>query len=521
MAALKTLILRLLGRWTTPKFALAVSKLGKLPDERFDPAPWVIYPQAHSGDELAPALQHWSSQGVHLVLAVRGPESDHTPIPDTTTVRWYSPPHGAPEHAVLQFMADQVARWSGTWVIPAAAHQRWFAPATTIAEHLESSPAQSEAARVYDVHSSAEASYLDKTRRKQLVCAFRTNTATVVGPNAEWVRSAQPGPTSNELRILQLGTEPPRGRTIAIDWPHWRSWDPADQVGTDVVSGSNVPGAGAHQRSHQGPWGALRTPVIMAPEWMGFGNLLYLLNIAHNRDDGTKVLLTPALDRWIDTFPELGELALRPADVSWRHHRENPMKRTYGAFGQDFTSGQLTDFVRRRLVPSMVLDRLADPELMVINIRRGDYYSEPDFQECYGFDQVAYGRTAMTGRDYEGSQLKIVSDEVAWCRSRLGWLEEIAPVSFADPTAGPQADFRAVASAHHLIITNSTFSYWAAHVSNVWHLDMTGVDNKSQVIAPWFFSRAEALGHAYQVDPEWTIVKDIPGGWNGSIGEPA
>lgn len=58
-------------------------------------------------------------------------------------------------------------------------------------------------------------------------------------------------------------------------------------------------------------------------------------------------------------------------------------------------------------------------------------------------------------------------------------------------------------------MTNSTFSYWCAYISNVLHRD-----NYAEVYAPWFHARTIDGGRAYQLDPRWSVITDIPGGWD-------
>lgn len=104
--------------------------------------------------------------------------------------------------------------------------------------------------------------------------------------------------------------------------------------------------------------------------------------------------------------------------------------------------------------------------------------------------------------------IHVVSDGIDWCHARLGWLADYAPLTFADGET-PMQNLVTVATARRLVLTNSTFSYWGAYISNVLHRD-----NHAHVHAPWFHARTIADGRAYQLDPRWTIIENIPGGWD-------
>ncbi len=100
----------------------------------------------------------------------------------------------------------------------------------------------------------------------------------------------------------------------------------------------------------------------------------------------------------------------------------------------------------------------------------------------------------------------MVSDGLDWCREHLGWLDDrVEEVSYADG-ATPQRDLMEVASSARLVITNSTFSYWAAYISNATH------GTYAQTWAPRFFWRSGRP--TTSLDPRWTIVENLPGGWD-------
>lgn len=58
-----------------------------------------------------------------------------------------------------------------------------------------------------------------------------------------------------------------------------------------------------------------------------------------------------------------------------------------------------------------------------------------------------------------------------------------------------------------LVLANSTFSYWGSYLSTWWH------GRPESVVPPWFLSRADNGAAAWQLDPTWSIIRDIPSGW--------
>lgn len=263
--------------------------------------------------------------------------------------------------------------------------------------------------------------------------------------------------------------------------------------------------------------------VAWTPHWMGFGNVLLLAQWAEEgrrHGDDRWILEPPVLAPWVSVFPGLRNVVLRREDVRFTDQRVMPWSaaeraragRHVSAPHEPMDVDAVERFIRSILLPGnslAVASELADD--MVINVRRGDYYSNPEIRLQYGFDVEAYVRTAVeqsVDRDGLPMRFVVVSDDQDWCRQTLGWLGGLAPTDFR-ATAGPTEDFAVVASAKRLVITNSTFSYWAAHVGNVLH-----GDNHAQVWAPRFFDRTQNGGRSWLLDERWSVVEDLPGGWD-------
>lgn len=133
-------------------------------------------------------------------------------------------------------------------------------------------------------------------------------------------------------------------------------------------------------------------------------------------------------------------------------------------------------------------------EDLVINIRRGDYYDDKH-RNIYGFNQIEYVKNALRYINLEEiSSIHIVSDDIEWCKNHLSFINHKNIIYPTEST--PIDDFLTICRAKKLIITNSTFSYWGAYISEYLH--------KATVIAPNF--------HDYHVSenkrnsPNWILL---------------
>lgn len=262
--------------------------------------------------------------------------------------------------------------------------------------------------------------------------------------------------------------------------------------------------------------------VAWTPHWMGFGNVLLLAQWAEEgRRNGHPrwVLETEAVRPWIEVFPGLRSVVLNRRDVRFTDQRVMPWSAAERAKAGPHVSRPYEPIdveAVERFVRSVLLagnpsssTRVQD-DLVVVNIRRGDYYADADTRRQYGFDIASFVRSAVeqsVSRDGLPERFVIVSDDLDWCRQELQWLQSVAPTHFPT-TSGPVEDFSIVSAARRLVITNSTFSYWAAHVGNVLH-----GDNHAQVWAPRFFDRTQNDGRSWLLDERWSVIEDLPEGW--------
>ena len=245
---------------------------------------------------------------------------------------------------------------------------------------------------------------------------------------------------------------------------------------------------------------------------MGLGNILYLALWAwRGRQQGldTWFLATHRLAPWVESFPRLQELALPQEQVALGDLRRSA-RDTFGQFGEDFTRNELRAFIQD-VLPLDPAGFAADT--IVVNVRRGDYYSVPAIRGYFGFDIDAYLHLALpasVAAQGPVSRIHVVSDGLGWCHARLGWMARFCDeLTWAQPTDTPAENFLVVATAERIIMTNSTFSYWAGYLHDVLHPGM-----EASVWAPSFFMRGSEGGRSHSLDPTWSIVPDIPGGWD-------
>ncbi|TWE11991.1 alpha-1,2-fucosyltransferase [Rudaeicoccus suwonensis] len=248
--------------------------------------------------------------------------------------------------------------------------------------------------------------------------------------------------------------------------------------------------------------------VVLTENFMGLGNLLYIAVWVAQAPDTRKMLETSNLAAWYPTFPRLRELTIQRTSMPFTAARIDSISTSFGRFGTDFAKTQLHDFCRDYL---MTTTAPSTTDRLVINVRRGDYYTDPAARGHYAIDTEAFLRTALHhAQEQEPVHgIHVVSDGIEWCEERLQWLRDIAPLTFSRSTDTPADNLWTVAGARRILIMNSTFSYWAGYLHDVVH-----PGGESQVWAPRFFSRSQADHASWSLDPDWSIVESIPGGWD-------
>jgi len=262
--------------------------------------------------------------------------------------------------------------------------------------------------------------------------------------------------------------------------------------------------------------------VLLTYPGLGVGNYLYFALRAYlfsgeGRD--YRVTLDDGVRPWLAVMPGLQSYFVEHSDVRLLERREHISPSFFQTFGDDFNGDDLDRYITQKVLPSPLFNgwherssQLAQDGVLTVNVRRGDYYATEAFRRIYGFDVASYVHVAVAEAHRDNGdfgRIHVVSDGVDWCRQHLPWLEDYTErVTFVGPADSPQQHLVDVALSPTLILTNSTFSYWGAYISNVIHRA-----NLSDVWAPRFFGRGlRAEGSsAWQLDPRWSVIEDVPG----------
>lgn len=215
------------------------------------------------------------------------------------------------------------------------------------------------------------------------------------------------------------------------------------------------------------------------------------------------MLETPPMAAWLEEFPALHELTVGRAEVALLDRRSFATRHHHGV---SFTAEQNRSFCRWLLAGSASFHgRLAaaraevGPNTCVVNVRRGDYYSVPEYRREFSMNIKAHVSEALTILEREGRPVKdllIVSDDPEWC------LAELAPSlpglpRFLTERHSMFDDLAALASAHSLILANSTFSYWGSHLA-------LARNERHLAIAPAHHQRVATGGWMDDMfDPRW------------------
>lgn len=108
-------------------------------------------------------------------------------------------------------------------------------------------------------------------------------------------------------------------------------------------------------------------------------------------------------------------------------------------------------------------------EVTVINVRRGDYLHYPNYHPTVSKEYISKALELVPSKQY-----LIASDDIDWCKENLNLPNAIYLEGYKS-----HEQLWIMSLCHHFVISNSSFSWWAAYLSR----------NKNKiVIAPetWF-----------------------------------
>jgi hypothetical protein len=107
------------------------------------------------------------------------------------------------------------------------------------------------------------------------------------------------------------------------------------------------------------------------------------------------------------------------------------------------------------------------PQSVAIHIRRGDYVSDPVATERHLICDMPWYKAAwnFVRSNLEDSHAFVFSDDPAWVRDNLNFEGNITIVENM-PDEEPWKDMARMSLCEHYIISNSSYSWWAAYLSN-------------------------------------------------------
>jgi hypothetical protein len=147
--------------------------------------------------------------------------------------------------------------------------------------------------------------------------------------------------------------------------------------------------------------------------------------------------------------------------------------------------GPPLEFIRRILAEIPVI---FTTEVTVINVRRGDYLHYPNYHPTVSPEYIFKALELVPSKQY-----LIASDDIPWCKEHLNLPNAIYLEGWKS-----HEQLWIMSMCHHFVISNSSFSWWAAYLSR---------HPRKIVIAPetWFGPEApQDWKHMYCKG--WTIL---------------
>jgi hypothetical protein len=147
------------------------------------------------------------------------------------------------------------------------------------------------------------------------------------------------------------------------------------------------------------------------------------------------------------------------------------------------------EYIREIFTPKNPEDPRYFEGVCCVHVRRGDYLK---FPEHHPTQTVDYYMKAM--EKIPAKRFLVFSDDVAWCKQNFKSNEFIV----TDP-APASVHFRMMVACNYFCIANSSFSWWAAWVSN---------HQNKVVVAPknWFGPKYPNSPIIDLIPPEWILI---------------
>jgi hypothetical protein len=126
-----------------------------------------------------------------------------------------------------------------------------------------------------------------------------------------------------------------------------------------------------------------------------------------------------------------------------------------------------------------IIDDVSSRPFMAIHVRRGDYLLESHIREAHGVTTKEYYETSLDMISGRGLPCIVFSDSPEEAKKELGEMRELVFDSRILPL-GELATLKLMTLASGIVMSNSSFSWWAAYTMNHFDPDSTVISPR-----PW------------------------------------
>lgn len=158
---------------------------------------------------------------------------------------------------------------------------------------------------------------------------------------------------------------------------------------------------------------------------------------------------------------------------------------------------ELNHISKKFKVPAQLSSLIDNVGSVAVHVRRGDYVSNPFINSYHGLCDLSYFNKAIAylEKEKQTSAYFIFSDDIAWAKENI---KVPKPVHFIEGnTAEPFEDLFLMKLCHNMILSNSSFSCWAAYLNS--HSDRT-------VIVPENWTSKHKTKELPLFDKSWTVL---------------
>jgi hypothetical protein len=195
------------------------------------------------------------------------------------------------------------------------------------------------------------------------------------------------------------------------------------------------------------------------------GNNLFMIANAYARAlDQNRQLIVPA--KQVGHMDDFKDNIFRKLDLYIDHPNEikDNKATVYGGYFQSENHFEKYSEAVKSLFspPKEFIDRIRteipvifNTEVTVINVRRGDYLHYPNYHPVVSPEYIHKALTLVPSNQYI-----VASDDIPWCKEHLN-----IPNAMYLEGLKVHEQLWIMAMCHHFIISNSSFSWWAAYLS--------------------------------------------------------